>query len=477
MASSIKSAAALTGAFLAAASVAGCLSPKVEPITGPVAENFAEPDSVIAPADLAVWWRAFDDPLMNQVVDEAFAQNITLKQAVLRVREARALGRQTIAGVLPTLDAKGSASSTEALRGQELFSSERGLEPKQAYYSFGPSASWEVPLFGQIQTAAVGYRGTIRAATAAARGARAALAAEAAQAYVDLRTAQARADLLDQSARALEAIRAANQKQVDAGILAKGDFARTVSLASNARARAEVAKAAVRTSLDRLAVLRGMAPSTDPLEAELAKPAPAPIFKSGAPRSTPANLLRARPDIAQAEGEALQASAQVGAARNALLPQLNIGGQINVLDNITGSALPGDQTQAALSATVSLPLFDWGSRLANVSVQKSRFESSMLAYRDTVNKAVAEAQGALTTFARTQDAAILSREAEAAAIDRDNAQAALYRVGISSLNDRLDATNDLITARLDRATADADAAASAIAVYRAFGGASVFPKS
>ena len=477
MVRNLKSAAALTGVFLAAAAASGCLSPQVKPVTGPVADRFAEPDSETAPADLALWWRAFDDSLMNQVVDEAFAQNITLKQAVLRVREARGLGRQTLSGVLPTLDAKGSASSTEALRGQDLFSSERGLEPRQAYYSFGPSASWEVPLFGQIQSAALGYRGTIRAATAAARGARASLAAEAAQAYVDLRAAQARADLLEQSARALEAIRAANQKQVDAGILAKGDFARTISLSANARARAEVAKAVVRTSLDRLAVLRGMAPSTDPLEAELAKPAPAPIFKAGAPRSTPANLLRARADIAQAEGEALQASAQVGAARNALLPQLNLGGQINVLDNIKGAPLPGDQTQAALSASISMPLFDWGSRLANVSVQKSRFEVSLLSYRDTVNRAVAEAQGALSTFARTQDAALLSHEAEAAAIERDNAQAALYRVGISSLNDRLDATNDLISARLDRASADADAAAAAISVYRAFGGAAAFPKT
>lgn len=473
----LKTAAALTGALLAAAAVAGCLSPQVKPITGPVAGKFAEPDSEAPPADLAVWWRAFDDPLLNRVVDEAFAENISLKQAVLRVREARALGRQTIAGVLPTLDAKGSASSTEALRGSELASAAGTLEGKQAYYSFGPSASWEVPLFGQIQTAAVGYRGTIRAATAAARGARASLAAEAAQAYVDLRTAQARADLLEQSATALEAIRAANQKQVDAGILAKGDFARTQSLAANARARAEVAKASVRIALDRIAVLRGMAPSTDPLEAELAKPAPSPSFKAGAPRSTPANLLRARPDIAQAEAQALQASAQVGAARNALLPQLTLGGQINVLDNIKGAALPGDQTQAALSASVSMPLFDWGSRLANVTVQKSRFDVALLTYRDTVNKAVAEAQGALSTFARAQDAAVLSHESESAAIERDNAQAALYRVGISSLNDRLDATNDLITARLDRASADADAAAAAISVYRAFGGAATPPNS
>ncbi|MET0545905.1 MAG: TolC family protein [Caulobacterales bacterium] len=464
-----------SGALAAALALTAC-TPTVKPITGPVATKFSEPDSALAPADLSVWWTAFDDPLLNKVVDESFAQNITLQQAVLRVREARALGRQTIAGVLPTLDAVGSVTSTEALDGPGLVNSTGGFDDRQTTAVYGPSAIWEVPLFGRIQAAGVGYKGTILAATAAARGTRATLAADAAQAYVDLRAAQSRAQLLDQSATALESIRAANQKQVDAGILSTGDFARTQSLAANARARAETAQAVLRRALDRVAVLRGIAPGTDALEAELAKTAPVPNFTAGAPRSTPANLLRARPDIAQAEAAALQQAALVGVARNDLLPQLTLGGQINIYDTVSGQPFSGGGTQGVLNAAVSMPLWDWGSRLANVTVQKSRFKSAMLGYRDTVNNAVAEAQGALATFARTQRAADLARESEAAAFRRDNAQAALYRVGISSLNDRLDATNDLITARLDRTAAEADAAAAAIAVYRAFGGAAQPPK-
>jgi outer membrane protein, multidrug efflux system len=413
--------------------------------------------------------------LLNTVVAQAFDQNITLQQAMLRVTEARALGHQTLAGVLPTLSAQGSINSTESLDGPGVISGLGTFESKQVTSTYGPTATWEVPFIGQIQAAAVGYKGTIRAATAAARGARVTLAGDAVQAYVDLRIAQSRAQLLDQAATALESIRAANQKQVDAGILATGEFARTQSVAASARARAETAQAVVRRSLDRLAVLRGMAPGVDPLEGELAKFAPAPMFKAGAPMSTPANLLRARPDVAQAEAEVLQAAAQVGAARNDLLPQLTLGGQLNVNDSLKGVSFSGNGTQAILNAGISMPLFDWGSRFAKVKVQKSRFKSSLLGYRDTVNNAVADAQGALSAFSRNQRAVVLARESEAAAIRRDSAAAALYKVGISSLNDRLDSQNDLINARLERAAAEADAAASAIAVYRAFGGAAQPP--
>jgi outer membrane protein TolC len=221
-----------------------------------------------------------------------------------------------------------------------------------------------------------------------------------------------------------------------------------------------------------LAVLRGRAPGTE--EAAIAEalrtPAPVPSLAITAAPALPADLVRLRPDVAQAEAQAMLRAAEVGISRSNLLPQLNLTGSISVADNIIGHAAPERSASLSLTPFITIPLFDWGRRFAEVDASDARFDGALVQYRDTVNGAVNEAANALTALDQGAKRLAAARAAESAAEASARGARAAYDVGIRSLSEYLLTLQQLIDARLTRIDAEAQQARAAIAVYRAFGG-------
>ena len=221
-----------------------------------------------------------------------------------------------------------------------------------------------------------------------------------------------------------------------------------------------------------LAVLRGRAPGAEEAEIATALRAQAQVPSLGiaAAPALPADLVRLRPDVAQAEAAAILRAADVGIARSNLLPQLNLSGSISVADNLIGNAVGGRSSTLSLTPFITIPLFDWGQRLAQVDASDARFQQALVQYRETVNGAVNEAANALTALDQGTRRLRAARAAEAAAEASTRGARAAHEAGIRSLADYLLTVQQLIDARLVRIDAEAQQARAAIAVYRAFGG-------
>jgi outer membrane protein, multidrug efflux system len=433
-------------------------------------------------AALTDWWAGFNDPALDKLVAEGLASGPSVRVAALRVKEARALSRQTIGDFLPSINGQAGANYTRVIDGPELTGSFQSFvtggggavvrESEQFIGSYGPAMSWEIPLFGRIEASAIGSRANTRVAVEDLRGVRAALAGDVAQAYVDFRAGQQRVAALQEAAEISDQLARIVQIGADAGFTAPADAADARRLAESTRARVPDVVLSARRAAARLAVLRGRAPGTEPEEiaAALNTMAPVPSYALSAAPAAPADLLRLRPDIAQAQARTLVAAATLGIARADLLPQIRLTGSIDITDNIIGSAVPERLAQGSLSPGITMPLFDWGRRWSATKVRDAQFEQSLVNYQSTVNNAVSEATLALAALSEGQKRLTAARNAETASEATARGVRASFGAGIASLSDRLRAEQQLIDARVSRIGAEESQATAAIQVYRAFGG-------
>ena len=465
-------AVALAGAASALFLSACSTVPNDKPTAPPLPSAWTGgPEGVAAP-ERVNWWTGFADPTLDGLVADALANGPSVRQAMLRVREARALSFQTFSAFLPQASGLASGSYGKVTDGPKFSRAAGGLEAEQATGFSGARVSWEIPLFQRVDAAAVGSRANTRVAIEDVRAAKVALAADVADSYISLRAARSQkaalseaVDLADQLAKILDV-------GAKAGFAAPADAADARRLAESARARLPDAEISARQAEAALAVLRGKAPGTESpaLQSEFAaiKPSPTyPLF--GAPLS-PAELIRVRPDVAQAEGRAILAAAEVGIARADLLPQLSLTGTIGTTDNLIGQPLGQSITQISATPTLTLPLIGWGNRLAVVRAKRARFDQALINYQTTVTQAVQEASNALVGLAEGERRLVAARAAETAAEETARGIRASYQAGIASLSDRLRADQQLIDARLTRIQAEAQQARASVATFRAFAG-------
>jgi NodT family efflux transporter outer membrane factor (OMF) lipoprotein len=454
---------------------AGCVTmPHERPTPPPLPAAWTEAKTLAGGDETAAlenWWTGFHDPLLNQLVAEGLTRSATVRQAALRVTQARAQSQQTLGAYAPQISGQARGQFTRSINGPPLIGA-GGAEVEQGIGSYGATVSWEIPLFARIHAASIGAKANTRGALADERGAKVALAADVAQAYVDLRTAQNRRAALGEAADLAAELARILRTSADAGITAEADAQDALREAESDRAQVADAEVQTRSAINRLSLLRARAPGTeDPaLEAKLEAADQIPTIELAGAPAAPADLIRLRPDVAGAEADAIVAAAQVGISRTDILPRLNLTGSILGSRNIEGAALAENSLTGALTPLITIPLLDWGTHAAAVRANKAAFQSALIQYQSTVNQGVSEASNALTQLSQGAERLEAAKAAEAAAEITARGRRAAYDAGISSLTDRLRADQQLLAARLTRIQAESQSASAAIAVYRAFGG-------
>ncbi len=188
----------------------------------------------------------------------------------------------------------------------------------------------------------------------------------------------------------------------------------------------------------------------------------------------PADLLRRRPEIWRAEAAVLRAGADAGLARADLWPRLTLGG------NLTASGTPveasafsplGPVVVAGLGPNLTIPVFDWGQRRAVVDARDAGFRAATAAYRLAILEGVEEVEAALANAAAAARRTDLLERAVARAAGAVRLSDALYRSGLATLLERLDADTALLSAQLELVGAREDAFVSVVALHKALGGA------
>ncbi|WP_202594212.1 efflux transporter outer membrane subunit [Frateuria defendens] len=386
-------AAALGSAILLAA----CAAPKaVKPTPPPVAESYANLPSAgnAAIPDLGDWWQRFDDPVLNQLVQAALAENLDLKTAVSRIDAARALRTATAAERRPQVDLNAGATRQRYPAAQSWT-----FEPVTAnVYGVNASASWELDVFGRIRRNVAAADADLAATQDDARAVRVAVVGEVVQTYLAVRGLERRLDLVGTNAHNQAETETFTRQMFDAGEVPLADVDRAQTQREATAAELPALALQRQSALDRLSILTAATPQQ--VYAQLKPVAKLPAWAPPAGVGTPADLLRRRPDVRAAEARVIAAYARVGVAEAELKPHLRLAGVLGAAVNGFSGASFARSIAWMAGAGASTPLFDGKRRRSVVALRRAEAEQALYAYRATVLAAVAEVETALAATER-----------------------------------------------------------------------------
>jgi NodT family efflux transporter outer membrane factor (OMF) lipoprotein len=435
---------------------AGCTSLPMPALDQSVPPAWRHMPTPAAPTpDLQGWWHSFDDPALDALVQRALAENLGLRAASERLLAARVLRAHARDAFLPYLRAH----------------TEDAIDPSAAaafvVYSF--DASWEMGLFGRREGTSRVLRAEAADATAGMAGAEVSLVAEVVADYLLLGAGQERLLLLSHTRALHEQQLSLLKSRADLGLASPLEVAEAESDLAHARATEASGQQQVDAAAAQLAALLGRsAPDPGWLEGgHLAR------LQVPAIPSAPAELLRTRPEIRQAEAAVLAAAGAAELARADRFPSVGIGGSIRWSVNVSHNRpnAPPNFDIASAGPLLDIPLFDWGLRRARAESKSHLLGAATLEYRDAVLHGVAEVETALGNLQRdtlregeAEQAAGALQRAAASASQRSQLQLlsplAANSAGLAALDGEL----ALIDARTERGM-------SYVALYKALGGA------
>ena len=432
------------------------------------------------------WWAAFEDPVLNAVVDSVLASNFDLAEAVARVRQARAHARIAKAPLLPAVGLSAAATDQDTPANAGLGAQFRALGlggdstapalDRLAFTTWSASLdfSYELDFWGRGRNDARAAASDYLASESDFQAARIAVVAETITTYfeiVDLRrrTALARevADMSSERATLAEI-------RYGRGLIPSFQLYQLRQDLQEARAALPGLETALAGAEGRLAVLLGGFVR----DLDMVLPdSLAPVLATASPHvGVPADLLLQRPDV-RAAGQRMEAARyRVGARRADLLPALSLSGSVGLQSADAAGLFDADQWFRNLVANLAAPLFQGGRLRGAVGVAEAQFDQAAAAFGRSVVTAAHEVEAALTRFRNDErrHAFLQSERSEARA--SAELQARRYAGGVGGYADYLDAQRNLLNVESALAAAQRDVALARLAVHRAVGGAWVAPE-
>lgn len=413
------------------------------------------------------WWRAFNDPQLNDLVDAALASNPNLHVAQAKLREARAQLQHQKANGMPTASADVAAlRARQPDLGTASASNLTGGGPLQLYTA-GFDASWEIDLFGGTRRAVEAASDEATATQADLADTQVSLAAEVVQAYVDLRDEQQRLLLAQRSAELQRQMLELTQQRRARGTAADVDVERLTTQVENTRATLTPLDAQIDESLDQLAVLTGQAPGA--LDHMLSDARALPAVPATVAVNDPAALLQQRPDIRAAERRLASSNAQIGQHKADFFPKVSLLGDIGF-----SAGDPGHLVRNHNFSWIGVPYLQWnvldfGRTLSSVHGAEASRDEADARYTHTVLGALQDANNALSRYGHQREHVATLQQVQASADRSAELMRQRYVAGASSLIDLLDTQRVQFSAQQDVVAGQAELLKDFVSIQKSLG--------
>ena len=395
------------------------------------------------------WWRSFNDPVLDDLVQRVLAENIDLKIAESRVTAARALRRRAAADLLPELDFAASAGR-QRISGYTLGFPNSAVASQ---YAGAFEVSWEIDVFGYVRNQVHAAESEVAAIEQDQQAARLAVLLRLSRAYLTARGLQRSVEIANANKDAQEQTALYTQRLVSAGALPIGDQERAEAQAQSTAAAVPALELRYEETVEELAVLLDVTPKVahDLMNASHTQGLNLPSLPTA---GVPADLLRRRPDVRAAENRVLVAFSRLGAAEADLKPRFVIGGDVGSLVSTFNSPSFTRSINWLAQITGTAHLIDGGRRRSVVSLRHSEAEEARLAYQATVLDAVREVENALASVSKDGERFKSLEQSARSAAAADEQIRYSWKAGEVSILDVLEA--DLARFVAEAALADSD---------------------
>jgi NodT family efflux transporter outer membrane factor (OMF) lipoprotein len=457
--------------------LAGCASvgPDFEVPESPVVEEWLTADPVFSrdEGSLREWWKNFNDPVLNNLIDVALNDNLVLQVAGIRILQARAqLGIATGNQYPQQQSVGGSVAATQISENSPNFF--EFADNSYNNYLVGFDATWEIDFWGRYRRGIESAQANLDVTVADYQDALVAVTAEVARTYIGIRTLAVRRRLaIDNVSLQRESLRVA-ESRFNNGATTELDVQQAKSNLADTQALVPSIERSLRIAKNALAVLLGMLPGqVDVMLGEgLSEMSEiADTVSTG----LPADLLRRRPDVRMAEYQAASQSALIGLAKTDMYPRFFLFGSIGFNVGTTNNNSSSDLFNSESLTYSAGPGFSWNilnyGRLKNsVRVQDARFQASLVNYQDTVLRAYQEAEDAMASFTgKKEEASYRAQSAQAAQRSTELANTQ-YREGAVDFQRVVDSERFLVAQQDQWVKNVGEVALSMVALYKALGG-------
>ncbi|MDD1015160.1 efflux transporter outer membrane subunit [Pseudomonas rubra] len=410
----------------------------------------------------SIWWKQFDDPVLNSLVSQSLDGNRELRVAFARLKAARAIRDDVSNDALPTVTSRASA---DLGKGQVPGQTEDRVNSER--YDLGLDMAWELDLFGRIQRQLEASEAEQDAAQADLQQLQVSLIAELVDAYGQLRGAQLREKIALANLKTQQDSRGITETLRDAGVGNDLDVVRADARLAAVEASVPQLQAEQVRARNRIATLLGQRP--DALAIDLS-PAQLPAIAKALPVGDPGELLKRRPDIRSAERQLAAATANIGVATADLFPRVSLSGFLGFTAG-RGSQLGSSAAKAwALGPSITWAAFDLGSVRARLRGANADAEGALANYEQQVLLALEESENAFSDYSKRQQRLLaLLRQSEASRKAADLASIR-YREGTVDYLVLLDAERERLSAEDAQAQGEVDLYRGIVAIYKALGG-------
>lgn len=433
--------------------------------SAPVAPDWIDADDkrvVGDPVNATAWWAtSFNDPVLNQLVTEAYTQNLTVRQAGARIAQARSLLQIVVGNYFPQQQSVSSSYSHNLSPGTGF---DRHLSTWRG--SFG--LAWEIDFWGRYRRAIESADADLDAAVYDYGDVVVTLVADVAATYIDIRTLQTRLELIKLNVENQRKTYELTEIRFRNGASSEVDVQQAKSSLVQTEALVPQVEIALRQSQNLLCILLGMPPEDI---MDMLGDGSIPDVKPEIAVGIPAATLLQRPDVRRAERLLASQSARIGVAESELYPHISLVGTVGRTSNQFQELFQGGSGFGSVGPTMNWNVLNYGRLTGNIELQEARFQELLASYRQTALIANFEAENALVQFLKNQERFRLQLEAAKAA-DRTNELITLqFSEGEEiDFNRVFSVQNTKTQQEVAAAVAKGDVAQSVVAIYRALGG-------
>lgn len=418
------------------------------------------------------WWRVFNDSKLEELVQCAKAQNLTIREAGFRIEEARALRGIAVGNLLPQQQfAQGAYRRQEiSLATGIVAGGGGGLGGIPRFFDVwntGGQLAWELDFWGRYRRAIEAADATLDSTIENYDSLFVVMLSDVAGTYVEIRTTEQRIRYAKGNLDAQKGTLELTETKKDAGAATRLDIAQAITNVAQTESAIPVLETQLRQAKNRLCVLMGVPPQRlDELlgDGQIPK-APAQIAIG-----VPAELLRRRPDVRRAERLAAAQSARIGIAETNLYPAFSINGNVFVQASQFSDLFQPTAWGGSVGPSFNWQILNYWRLQNNIDAEEARFMALVTNYQNTVLNANREAEDAIVGFLLAQQQALALQKGVAGATEARDLTSELYRGGRADFGRVFVAQVTLVQQQDLLAQAEGSIAANLVRIYRALGG-------
>jgi len=425
------------------------------------------PSQAASLADLK-WFEVFKDDKLQDLIRTALRQNYDLRDAVLRVEEARANLGITRSNQYPNFGASGGAEINRLSRD--------GATPLPAAFlpsqnrNFGQATlnllSFEIDIWGKLRRATEAARANLLGAEENRKAVVTTLVSDVATAYLTLRELDYDLDISKRTLQTREDSLALTKSRQTGGVSTLLDLRQAEQLVDTAAETIPSIEQQIEQTDNRITLLLGESPADVARGRSLTEQDLTPDVPAG----LPSELLERRPDIRAAEQSLIAANAEIGVAKAAYFPQVSLSGYLGGQSTQLSSLFSGPHSAWSLVPQATQPIFTAGRLKSSVQLAQVERERALVQYQKTIQTAFTEVSDSLIAHQRVRESREKQEALVAALQDRLRLAYIRYRGGVDTQLNALDADRDLFQAELDLSQIRLNELLTVVQLYKALGG-------